>query len=533
MKSNLINQKSNKAMKKLIFLVITIIVYYFSHGEPAHILGIILAPTLILALIDNIKNKTAAVFLVLSIVYGCFIFQWRNYIQAPMPFYLIIALGNALIFYLPYVFYIFIKKEKNNALTYMTIPLGCVLVEYLVSSLSPFASWGSVAYDIPNINFLNQIASVTGIYGISFIFRLSSVVIYLFFKRLLISKGYFKTHISKAEIAVFSVFLVSLVSICIFGFVRLKTDLSGVNARLAGVTVPLSKESIIYSNIDYKKEFGSMLTRKDQLFLEIYLLNKKVADTDMPMVNQWFRSIQDKLLKETESAINQGAKLVVWSEGNGVCLKENEDIFINRCQELAKNRRAYLLVSLGSKTIGQKNSENKTIAIDTNGVVQYSSLKNFPVPGAENSVKGDAVIKIMNTHFGKVSSVICFDADFPNLVRQTSKLNTSILFVPGYDWAAIVPYHTNMIKFRAIENGIMVFRQVNTGLSAVYNPLGIMGNSKYFDIHSKDAVFIQDFTISKINTIYNKIGDAFAFLCIVCLCSIFLMSKKIQKLSDN
>ena len=533
MKSKLTNQKSNKAMKKLIFLVITIIVYYFSHGEPAHILGIILAPALILTLIDNIKNKTGVAFLVLSIVYGCFIFQWRNYIQAPMPLYLIIAFGNALIFYLPYLLFIFIKKEKNNALTYMTIPLGFVMVEYLLSSLSPYASWGSVAYDIPNIKFLNQIVSVTGLYGISFIIRLSSVVIYLFFKRLLISKGNLKSHVSKAEIAVFSIFLVSLVSIYIFGLVRLKTDLNGLKVRLAGVTVPLSKESIIHSNIDYKKEFGSQLTRKDQMLLEIYLLNKKVTDTDMPLVNQWFKSIQDKLLQETESAINQGAKLVVWSEGNGVCLKENEDIFINRCQELAKNKRAYLLVSLNSKIIGQKNSENKTIAIDTNGIVQYSSLKSFPVPGAENSIKGDELIETMNTSFGKVSSVICFDADFPNLVRQTSKLNTSILFVPGYDWAAIVPYHTNMIKFRAIENGIPVFRQVNTGLSAVYNPLGIMQNSKHFDIQSKDALFIQDVTISKINTLYNKIGDVFVFFCIVCLSSIILMSKKIQKLSDN
>ena len=464
------------------FLVITVVVYYFSHGEPAHIAGIILAPALMLALIDRIKNKTGAAFLVLSIVYGCFIFQWRNYIQAPMPLYLIIAFGNALIFSIPYVLFIFIKKEKNNALIYTTIPLGYVMVEYMLASFSPFASWGAVAYDIPNINFLNQIASVTGIYGISFIFRLSSVVIYLFFKRLLISKSNFKSHVSKAEIAVFSIFLVSLVSIFIFGFVRLKTDLNGVKVRLAGVTVPLSKESIIFSNIDYKKEFGSRLTRKNQMFLEIYLLNKTVADADMPVVNQWFKSIQDKLLQETESAINQGAKLVVWSEGNGVCLKEHEDIFINRCQELAKNKRANLLVSLGSKIIGVRNSENKTIAIDTNGIVQYSSLKSFPVPGADASVKGDELIEAMNTPFGKVSSVICFDADFPNLVHQTSKLNTSILFVPGYDWAAIVPYHTNMIKFRAIENGIPVFRQVNTGLSAVYNPLGIMQNSKLFNI---------------------------------------------------
>jgi len=374
---------------------------------------------------------------------------------------------------------------------------------------------------------------VTGLYGIAFIFRLSSVVIYLFFKRLLESKANFISQVSKAEMAVFSIFLVSFVSTFIFGQVRLKTELNGEKVRLAGITVPLSEESIIYGDIDYKKEFGSQLIRKDQMMLEIYLLNKMVSDTDKPVVNQWFKSVQDKLLEETESAINQGAKLVVWSEGNGVCIKENEDVFISRCQELAKRKNAYILVSLNTKTIGQRNSENKTIAIDANGKVQYSSLKSFPVPGAEASVKGDELLETMDTPLGKVSSVICFDADFPNLVRQTGELNTSILFVPGFDWAAIVPYHTNMIKFRAIENGIPVFRQVNAGLSAVYNPLGIMENSKKFDIHSKDAVFIHDVTISKLNTLYSKIGDVFASICIVCLCLIFLMSKKIQKLSDN
>jgi len=529
----MLSQNSYKNMKNLMFMVITVVVYYFSHGEPAHIVGIILAPTLLLALIDGIKIKTGAAFLVLSIVYGCFIFQWRNYIQAPMPVYLIIAFGNALIFSLPYLLFILIKKDKNNALIYTAIPLGYVIVEFMLASFSPFASWGAVAYDLPNINFLNQIASVTGIYGISFIFRLTSVVIYLFFKRLLLPKGNVKTPVSKAQFAVFAVYLISLVSIIIFGSVRLRTDIKGVNVKIAGVTVPLSKESIIFSDIDYMKEVGTLLTRYDQLFLEIYLLNKKVADADMPRVNQWFESIQDKLLQETESAINQGAKLIVWSEGNGVCLKANEAIFINRCRELAKNKSVYLLASLGSKIIGQINSENKTVAIDTNGTVQYTSLKSFPVPGAENSVKGDELIETMDTPFGKVSSVICFDADFPNLVYQTNRLNTAILCVPGYDWEAIVPYHTNMIKFRAIENGIPVFRQVNSGLSAVYNPLGIMQDSKLFDMQSQDALFIHDVSISKISTIYGKTGDVFAILCIISLSLILLMHKKIQNLSDN
>lgn len=520
-------------MKKLLLIVITVIVYFFSHGEPANILGIILAPALILALIDNVKSKTGAAFLIFSIVYGCFIFQWRNYIQAPMPYYLVIAFGNALIFYIPYLLFILIKKEKNNALAYMTIPLGFVMLEYLISTLSPYASWGAVANDIPDINFMNQIVSVTGIYGIAFIFRMGSVFIYLLSRRLLISKSNFISQMTKAEISVFSIFLVSLISASIFGFIRLKSDLNGEKVRMAGVTVPISEESIIYSEIDYKKEFGTLLTRKDQMMLEIYLLNKTVAETDMPLVDQWFKSKQDKLLAATESAIDQGAKLVVWSEGNGVCLKEDEDNFINRCRELAKSKRVSLLVSLNTKVIGERFSENKTIAIDTNGIVQYSALKNFPVPGAENSVKGDGLVKAMDTPFGKVSSVICFDADFPNLIRQTGKLKSSILIVPGFDWEAIVPYHTNMSKLRAIENGIPVFRQVNAGLSAVYNPLGIMQESKEFDAHSKDFLFITDVTISNMNTLYRKIGDLFAILCIVCLCPIIIMNKKIQKLPDN
>jgi hypothetical protein len=60
-----------------------------------------------------------------------------------------------------------------------------------------------------------------------------------------------------------------------------------------------------------------------------------------------------------------------------------------------------------------------------------------------------------------------------------------------------------------------------------------MQKSKLFNIQSKDALFIHDVNISKLNTLYSKIGNAFAIICIICLSSILLMNKKIQKLSNN
>ncbi len=44
--------------------------------------------------------------------------------------------------------------------------------------------------------------------------------------------------------------------------------------------------------------------------------------------------------------------------------------------------------------------------------------------------------------------------------------------MPSHDWRAIDPLHGQMSVFRAIENGVSLFRQADQGLSIATDPYG-------------------------------------------------------------
>ena len=56
---------------------------------------------------------------------------------------------------------------------------------------------------------------------------------------------------------------------------------------------------------------------------------------------------------------------------------------------------------------------NQSILIDPQGQVLWTYNKARPVPGLDNLVPGDGVVPMVNTPYGRISNVICFDGDEP------------------------------------------------------------------------------------------------------------------------
>lgn len=65
-----------------------------------------------------------------------------------------------------------------------------------------------------------------------------------------------------------------------------------------------------------------------------------------------------------------------------------------------------------------------------------------------------------------MAAAICFDMDFPDLIRRPGLQRADLILAPSSDWREIDSVHTRMALFRGIENGCSVVRQTNKGLSA-------------------------------------------------------------------
>lgn len=154
---------------------------------------------------------------------------------------------------------------------------------------------------------------------------------------------------------------------------------------------------------------------------------------------------------------------------------------------------------------------NKIVLIEPTGEIAWVYFKSRLVPG-EGSVPGEGKILTSDTRYGKIASVICFDMDFPDLIRQAGEAEVDVMFNPAGDWEEVAFLHMQMAKFRAIENGFSLVRPTGNGFSVATDYQGrVLATKDYFT--TEDPVMISYVPTKGVRTIYSRIGDLFAWLC--------------------
>lgn len=101
--------------------------------------------------------------------------------------------------------------------------------------------------------------------------------------------------------------------------------------------------------------------------------------------------------------------------------------------------------------------------------------------------------------------MICYDADYPAIIQQAGLNGTSLLLVPSKDWREIDPIHSHMAVFRAIENGMSLVRQTDTGLSIAVDAYGrVLAQTDFFG--ATDRTLVAQVPVKHVATIYTAFG---------------------------
>jgi apolipoprotein N-acyltransferase len=113
-----------------------------------------------------------------------------------------------------------------------------------------------------------------------------------------------------------------------------------------------------------------------------------------------------------------------------------------------------------------------------------------------------------------LSAFICYEAIFPDLVREFAARGADLLVNMTNDaWygRTSAPYqHFSMAVFRAVENGKVLVRAANTGITAVVDPRGrVVEKTELFE----PAVLVRDVPLVSGTTFYARHGDVFAWAC--------------------
>jgi apolipoprotein N-acyltransferase len=268
----------------------------------------------------------------------------------------------------------------------------------------------------------------------------------------------------------------------------------------------------------------------------------RLVQTNISLDQPWKKPESDQLLDELgklSSSPESRPELVVWPETPAPFYLNEDADFRARMQDIARRLGAYFLVGyIDAVGEGPSNSAglldpkgDQVSRYDKMHLVpfgEYVPLKNLLffaesltrqvgefVPGTEYTVSA------LDGHH--ISTAICYESIFPNMVRQFVKRGSELLVVitnDGWFGQSSAPYqHLRMGVVRSVENRRYMVRTANTGISAIIDPYGRIETSTPIGIRTivdGTAYFRSD------RTFYTQYGDVFAYANVIVLAGLFV-----------
>ena len=459
--------------KKYIYLAIIFILGLFIGGKWNILLAAWIVPIFGIRFFRD-SDKAGRNFLLLWLVSAIStIISWQGatfmskiHPLAEAGFFLLMAPIGLLPYVIDRMYY---RRFGSSAWLTLVYPIAATAMDFFSATGSPFGTFGAGAYSQRDFLPTMQIVSVTGLWGVTFVASwLGSLVNHFW-------------EVKPARLSLTFAGLLALILALSFGRTLLPSQ-PEQTAQIAGFSLPAGKLSEVMSQLNSNNNEAGFRQAVDELHTEELNQIRKMAD--------------------------EGANIVVLQEGAGMGMSDQVEKLMADASAIAKEKNIYIV--LPTFDFGKTPAENKVHIIDPNGDIVLTHVK-YGGNDFEGSLKGDGILQTVDTPYGKLSAIICWDADFPNAVKQAGEQNVDLLFVPSNDWLEVKDIHAGMAAFRAVENGTSVFRQTGEGVSSVVDAYGREVNRvDMFEENASGFTGIQNVQtpIGSVNTLYPSVGDA-------------------------
>ncbi len=246
---------------------------------------------------------------------------------------------------------------------------------------------------------------------------------------------------------------------------------------------------------------------------------------------EWTPELQDRTERDLVSLSDAAAaRLVIWPELPAPLYYYSDPDFRREANSIAA-RHGYFLFGTVAFT-ADHSPLNSAVLLGPDGgeIGHYDKIDLVPfgeyVPPVFSFVNrvthevGDFVpgetIKVLPAGQQKLGVFICYEAAFPDLVRQFAAAGANVLVNLSNDGyfghTEARAQHLLIARMRAVENRRYLIRSTNDGLSAVVDPAGKIVQS-IPPFRQLDAI-IRYGTVSGV-TFYARHGDWFAWGCLV------------------
>jgi apolipoprotein N-acyltransferase len=358
-------------------------------------------------------------------------------------------------------------RRGSMFLAALAFPVYWVTCEYLNAMASPHSTWDNLAYTQMDFLPLIQVASVAGLWGISFVVFLFAGAVAALLSG--IGKVWQRRVLASAVGTI-------VCAVLLFGGWRLQSNSS---VKFVAVT----------------------LTAKD-VPMSVYLGTQDQA-------LELLREYADEVRRVTPT----GAHAVVLPEKIGriseSALPKVDALF----SSAATATHTAIIVGIVRRT--PLAAFNSVRFYSPDGKLEASYDKHHLIPDVEPEKPGNSRI-ILDQPSGRWGLQICKDMDFPKLSRQYAAEGADLLLVPAWDFNLDRWLHARMAVLRGIENGFALARSARNGLLTLSDNRGRI-LAELPTVPGRFVSITGNVNVRREETFYTRTGDWFAWLSIAML----------------
>jgi len=461
--------------------------YFVSSGLHRVWWPVWLAPPPILLLAPRLRAWPA--FAAAFIAHALAALNWWSYLRYVVQFPLSITIATLLIpaiwFALGVALYRGLLRKGNPWLASLAFPTAMVASEYLFClSQGTFMSTGYTQLaDLPVL----QLASITGIWGISFAVTL--------FPAALATLIYAPAKIRWRMAGAFLVIYACLLS---YGLIRLSKTPPAPDSVLVGLVETHAGQNMFPAD----------------------------APGSIALFQQYISQIGP--------LASQGAQYVIFPEMSSLI----PDAAIPKLDEMFQKaaRDAHVQLLIGILHITDQGTFNEGRLYSATGEIETIYRKHHPVPTWEARTTPGTEISVLACprkakenlpsepspapqSTGKVGIEICRDMDYPELARRYGKQQVGLVLVPAWDQGVGVDadWHGHLSLMRGVEDGFSMVRDAKNGLLTASDDRGRILAETPTRTDGALVTMLARVPVRYDSTLYQKWGDWFAWVDLIAL----------------
>lgn len=391
-------------------------------------------------------------------------------------------------------------RREGRVPGWLFAPLFWTALEYVRTYALTGLPWGVLGATQYRFLHLIQIASLTGVYGVSFIVVLVNAVIY----ECALRRG--RRCVAPAA----ATFLV--VGLC--------SAYGAVSLVIGAPEAKLVKVAVIQGNVPQEEKFGEGFQREIiQRFhdLTLSVMNEKPDIIVWPETSAPGYYMYDPVLRDSLAALQQETRTpLFFGSTHAIATDRGTDYF----------NSAFLLDAQGGP-VARYDKIHLVLFGEIIPCKRFFPFLKKLVPFEEGFSQGKTatVFSISQVDF---APLICFEDIFPDLAREAVQRGARFLVnITNDAWfgRSSQPYqHAAYAVFRCVENAVPMVRATNSGLSCFIDRHGrvyhVLRDALGRELCVQGTA-VENIRIGGTPTLYTKWGNVFSIYCLAAVLTIF------------